>query len=309
MVTTGNKPVAVGMYIFAGGFTLGVRNHFIVPAHLEDGQFGVKTARHNFPSIHILSDKAKWPMDIIRHLDPGLLYGNPPCAPWSIARSGANNSPWEDDPRLECAETFMTTAMDLGVPIAVWESVAQAYTRGRSFVDEWTHKYLMAGYAVTHQLTDGIMHGMPQRRRRFLFWAHKVEIPFGDPEPSWVTVDQALASVEEPDWYQPVSALTHELWTKSLPGQSPFNLLTKGERDAYRGQGIPSYSKKRLRGDAPSNTVAGVAVHMHPHEARNLANNEVAALCGYPPDFEFQGTPSSILPQMARAVLPRLEIT
>jgi len=42
---------AVGAYIFAGGFTLGVRQHFNGLCHLEEGSYGVATMRKNQPDI------------------------------------------------------------------------------------------------------------------------------------------------------------------------------------------------------------------------------------------------------------------
>src|SRR5260370_23897113 len=77
---------ALGVYIFGGGFTVGVkRAGFRVLGHLEDGPFGVSTAKRNHPELsgHIHTDPASWPLDQFGMVD--FVYGNPPCAPWSQA--------------------------------------------------------------------------------------------------------------------------------------------------------------------------------------------------------------------------------
>jgi len=85
------KPKAVGAYIFAGLFTVGVCEHFDVLCHLEDGPFGVATARKNWPDMPIHTDPATWPTKELRREGVTLIYCNPPCAPWSKA---APSPPW-----------------------------------------------------------------------------------------------------------------------------------------------------------------------------------------------------------------------
>lgn len=68
--------------MFAGGFTLGVREYFDVLCHLEDGKFGVETAKKNL-KIPIHQDCRSWPLEDLGRVD--LVYCNPPCSPWSTA--------------------------------------------------------------------------------------------------------------------------------------------------------------------------------------------------------------------------------
>jgi len=65
------RPTAVGAYIFAGGFTLGVREYFDVLCHLEDGPYGIATVRHNLPELPIYIEEPSWPLkDLIeRNID------------------------------------------------------------------------------------------------------------------------------------------------------------------------------------------------------------------------------------------------
>ena len=81
------KPTAIGAYIFAGGFTLGVREHFEVRAHLEESKYGVATFTKNQPGIPVYFPPENWPISTLKrdHEPIHFVYGNPPCAAWSGA--------------------------------------------------------------------------------------------------------------------------------------------------------------------------------------------------------------------------------
>lgn len=72
---------AVGCFIFAGGFTVGVKAAgFDVLCHLEgDGGYGVPTVRLNFPDLPIYFGSDKWPLDALSDIDVDYVFGNPPC--------------------------------------------------------------------------------------------------------------------------------------------------------------------------------------------------------------------------------------
>ncbi len=75
---------AVGAYIFAGGFTLGIQKNFEVTTHLEDNPgYGWPTAKHNL-GVDVFKGPEEWQIAVDRGLlgsedDPlDLLYVNPP---------------------------------------------------------------------------------------------------------------------------------------------------------------------------------------------------------------------------------------
>src|SRR5437660_3050623 len=95
---------ALGINIYGGGFTLGVKNAgFKILAQWEECDAGSKTFdlnRRYFSGIPRPLRYADWPL-----ADTGkvhLIYANPPCAPWSSAntRSGMTASVRRADPRL-----------------------------------------------------------------------------------------------------------------------------------------------------------------------------------------------------------------
>jgi site-specific DNA-cytosine methylase len=98
---------AVGVYIFAGGFTIGMADQFRIRGHLEDGMFGVNTFKANFPRVPVWINPDRWPADRFKGID--VVYGNPPCAPWSpigsSMRHGQEN--WRSDPNVDCARRLI----------------------------------------------------------------------------------------------------------------------------------------------------------------------------------------------------------
>src|SRR6266566_8003425 len=135
-------PTALGVYIFAGGFIVGVKCvGFNVVTHLEDGPFGVSTTKRNHPELagHVHLDPASWPLDQLRGVD--FVYGNPPCAPWSQAgmswkhKRGLADSWWERDPRVSCVYQMFDVLEKVRPRVWAWESVARAAVAGRPLID------------------------------------------------------------------------------------------------------------------------------------------------------------------------------
>src|SRR5688572_17460201 len=97
-----SKPTALGAYVFAGGFTLGVKNHFDVQCVYEATPYGVATARRNQPEIPVHVGFENWELPDARSVD--FVYGNPPCAAWSPAGSKLQpgTRDWRKDDRVDC---------------------------------------------------------------------------------------------------------------------------------------------------------------------------------------------------------------
>jgi hypothetical protein len=100
-----SRPRALGIYIYGGGFYFGVRDHWNVVAHLEDGPIiNTKVFSHNVPEVP-LRFAPDWDLPSLKN-KVDVVYANPPCAIWSpIGRSmfhGAKS--YLTDPRIECWE-------------------------------------------------------------------------------------------------------------------------------------------------------------------------------------------------------------
>lgn len=321
---------ALGAYIFAGGFTLGMREHFDVVGHLEDGLFGVATSQHNL-GVEVHHDRLAWPVQ--RYAGVDVVYGNPPCAPWAAAANvprqrdrlaghGVTHR-WEIDARVDCVRHQFALLGQLRPHVWAWESVARAYSIGRPFIDTLVMQAHELGYVVTLLRVDGAWCGLPQRRRRFFFVAHDVELPFEHPN----QVPPTVGDVLRPELYGPphyigedhpitkakmtgtVSEFVHGMrpgqggiarfyeWAKAI--NRPVELTPTGKM-----KGRPNFLMGRLANDQVCGTIVSGTCLIHPDHDRFLTVKETQLLSSYPVSYEFIGRDA--YGQISRAVLPKV---
>jgi site-specific DNA-cytosine methylase len=299
------KPVAIGANIFAGGFTLGVSKHFKVLGHLEHDDYGAMTASRNLKlPVYVGTDQ--WP----EKARVNFLYSNPPCAIWSVA-SGRGGSLWRSDPRLQRIRDIFGLVDRYKPEVWCWESVCQAFTRGREFVEELADQAKRRGYSATYLLVDAAYLGTPQHRKRFFLVLHRVAIDWEKARPEFgktIPAGKALRGVKpNKELLTPINSTLESRWLKNTkPGhrlQFTYDRLVRKPKIGARGQklGRPSFLKRRLDPSGPSTTIIGNAL-FHPTQHRFLAVNECAALCGFPQSWQWPKTDGYNL--LARGVMP-----
>jgi DNA (cytosine-5)-methyltransferase 1 len=300
----------VGAYIFAGGFTVGVRDAgFRVLCHLEDGGFGTETARLNL-GVEVHDDPGSWPVGEIGPVD--LVYCNPPCSPWSTAGivrglSTEDQTDWRSHPQSHCVATAFSLLRSIGPRVWCFESVRQAYTRGGQMLDEMASEAMSIGYSVTDLFVEAKDFGVPQHRKRYFFVAHKVKIGW---RPSGQERDPTVAEF-----------LSRADRTDDRVGKMPGSVaaiasrLSRGENarscwDRLSSEGAgdlgtrPAFIYDRMASDRPSYTLFGSCNKLHPDEDRLLSVNEMSALCGYPRGYRFVGSTGSRYAQVGKGVCP-----
>lgn len=307
------KLTALGVHVFAGGFTCGVkRSGFGVLGHLEDAGYGVSTARLNWPDLDVRVGEENWRAgEFTGRVD--FLYSNPPCAIFSTTGIAVTRGPgaWREDPRLGCWHRAFGVFEVVRPKIFALESVCQAYTKGREVIDEFTGRAVDLGYSVRHVLTDAKWAGVPQSRRRFFFVAHLPGVPlrlaFNFDEPP--TVGEVLAGVGDPGFVdEHDTGANFKQWIRhTRPGgklRETFDRLKKSPEKNTRGHvvGRPGFNWLRL--SAHRQMGALVEIPAHPIKNRFLGIEEVKALCGYPESFKLTGRPKQWVSLLARAVLP-----
>jgi DNA (cytosine-5)-methyltransferase 1 len=168
--------------------------------------------------------------------------------------------------------------------------------------------FMNSGYSVKYALLNAANYGVPQLRERVFIvgWRDKTDEPKNfPPSPthieypnnsifplkSWMTIDEAIAGLGEPDG---VNDSAHTC--------SQYKLRFNG----YLGHRV-------VRGDRPSPTITargdergGVVVIHHPSNTRRMTARELACIQGFPRDFQFFGSRTSIYRQVANAVPPQL---
>lgn len=309
-----SRPTAVGCYIFQGGFTVGVAERFKVLAHLEDGDFGVNTFQHNFPRVPVHTVVGDWPLaELAGKVD--LLYGNPPCAPFSpvggtISKAAKARGGWRGDPRLKCWDNLVSAALVIRPKVFVGESVPRFYSAGWELAGAYARRFVDADYEVTFVLHDIKFMGAGQQRRRVFLVAHKVALQFPTPNKQPATLQQVLEGLEDPGPYSVPSDEIVEV-LPHLPYRGSLRTLFM---DSYghiplrnwKGMGLhrPRFTAHRVAFDRPTGTVFG-DVMVHPKEARYLGVKEYARLMGYPDGYWWDlERPGDAIGEMVKAVTP-----
>lgn len=308
------KPSAVGLHVFAGGFSVGVRAAgFEVAGHLESTPYGVSTAQANL-DVPVFWPEARWPLEALAG-EVDLLHANPPCAPFSMMGAthdaGPGSEAWRLDPRTGCWWDVLRVAAAVRPRAVLLESVAQAYGTGRPLVDEFTRLALGAGYHVTHLFVDARRHRLPQARRRFLlcFTAAAPLALAPLPEGPTPTVGEVLASVLEPGHYSAPSQFI-ELARRTRPGGALYRTYDEIHGDSPpkgptgKRAGRPSFQDKRLDPESRDGFVVAGDKLWHPSGERRLGVEELKALCGFPRDFKLTGPPGGHASLLARGLMP-----
>lgn len=310
------KPKAVGIHIFAGGFTYGMKQAgFNVLCHLEIGDYGVASAKANWPGLPIHVGEKQWPLEDLAKENVDVIYGNPPCAIFSsmgIVTTRGKDA-WRDDPRTDCWKSMVRAFLVIKPKVFALESVIQAYTTGKELVDELTKLAIGEGYSVQHVLLNGMWAGIPQARKRLFLVFHQPWLPleFRFDYQTPMTVGEALASVVDPGYISPtrkdlIAAMKRTpqggklvtVWEQMNPG------FHRRKNASGKIKGRPSFQDCRLAADRPMGAYVADKFY-HPTKHRRIGINEAKALCGYPSDFilvERQGP--ALGSMLARAVMP-----
>jgi site-specific DNA-cytosine methylase len=302
---------ALGGAIFAGLFTVGIkRAGYKVLGHLEFGDYGVATARKNFPDLEIRVGPHTWePERFTGKVD--FMYTNPPCAAWS--NLGRNKKRWDEQTdRLNCVTDLVQAGVIVKPKAWCWESVPGAWVKGRDFVLDQARVWNQHGYHVTVLLQNNMYLGCPQFRKRMFLIAHKHPIiwePLHEPQ----TVGQILKrlpkrGLPKPPFTPPaLSPRFAELWKRS-EGHGRFRRayeqMSAEEAKQFPGI-IPFAVVQRLSLDKPPPVMLQSAMRLHPTEPREFNYHEWLAFTGLPHDWQTAANSHNAFSlELSRAVMP-----
>lgn len=325
---------ALGIHVFAGGFTRGVQDVFDVKRQLEIHDLGAETATKRLGVEVVRCDSPEdWPApgnDVV------LAYGNPRCTGFSCITAGHDtdlHGPWAKQTRD--IHDFCEYVIKHDIPFAVWESVTQAYSTGRELLDYLRDElFVPHGYRICHVLIGGQAFGNSQRRQRYFFVAHKKDYKFNVAAPElpdyitpiydvispWedeeVNVRKLASAYAEYDDNSVIELNPSELaclpyldfgWCVNILGKFKPELLPEHFADIwkYRRSEMPfsMHCVRRLGYWAVCPTMhSGCGRFIHPIKHRPLTVKEISALMGW--DF----TPLGPKPhfQIAKGVIPAI---
>ena len=165
---------------FAGGFTLGATQAGLTLVGKRElpGGFGVASCEAN---RRLLGDQWESQVSTWEEWEPveaEVVIGNPPCSGFSLMSSRSFRGP--DSKINSCMWAFAAYVARVQPQVAIFESVQQAYTGGRTLMQDLrTHVEQLTGdrWDLYHVLHNAICVGGCAVRRRYFFVISRV--PFG----------------------------------------------------------------------------------------------------------------------------------
>ncbi|WP_312921122.1 DNA cytosine methyltransferase [Stutzerimonas nitrititolerans] len=333
---------ALSFFTGAGGLDLGVREAGFNPTlSIEADQFARLTLAANWPDhtlaepgdVHALSLGQIEEQSGLKRGDVGLLFGGPPCQPFSKAALWhAGKVPRLKDPRAKTL-TAMLDAVAHFLPDAVLIENVSGLATGRGSGASYINRVFAAinrahgtKYRPTMFVLNALDYGVPQARERLFIVAARSGQRITPPGPSYFDPD--LAGDEHPRWRTCWDAIGHlavaseELkclqprgkWAELLPSiPEGHNYLWHTDR----GGGHPIFGWRRrywsfllkLAKNKPSWTVAaspGPATGPFHWENRRLSVAELAALQTFPADYHWPVAYRLAQGQIGNAVPPAL---
>lgn len=317
---------AIGVHVFAGGFTRGFQRVMEVPLQLESHGFGVETAQQLTEVINDEPDA--WPRDT----GCKVCFGNPRCTGFSTITSGYDGTchgPWAK--QTQDIHDLCEYAIKANMDVVCWESVQQAYSVGRPLLDYLSQEvFAPRHYRIAHIMLSAASCGGFQHRKRYFFIAYRdcykfnIEPP-GIPEhpPTvfdaiWHHKDRECRPFKlkntdyDPDCYLDLTPGEWETvprlpngWNLNMMGRLAFKLLNPKQQITYkwRNSNMPfsMHGIFRLQWLVPFPTIHSSAGRwIHPWHHRPVTIRELCSAMGW----DFFPVGKNPVAQIAKGVVP-----
>lgn len=231
-------------------------------------------------------------------ITPDLIAGGPPCQGFSTLGDKLSG-----DPRNQLFEAFARIVEDIGPRFVLMENVKSLTTmyEGR-FKDHIIQTFERLGYRMHCEVLDAADYGVPQFRKRVIFFGTKHNAPFKFPEAThgpnrthpYVTTWEAIKDLA----IRGVEAPNHNVLRHSEKVVERYALIPEGGRLPPPDK-LPKQLRrrnfgntyKRLQRDKPSLTMVpgNNAFPIHPTLNRSLTPREAARLQSFPDEVLFAG--------------------
>lgn len=307
------RPLALDLFAGAGGATIALERLGYRTVSFDNWAPAVATHQANGLECHqadIIAGEVNW-AGFRGTVE--LLWGSPPCQPFSTATT--NGGEWD---HRDGFPAFLDALATIRPPVAAIENVpGMAAKRNAYYLDSVLSAIADLGYEVDWRLLDATDFGVPQRRQRVVIFAMLGEEPVW-PDPTHhapVTVGEAIGD-----------------GTGNPPGARVVYMTNPIASSSYKGSLLYNGRGRPLDLDAPSLTInASGGNHVHwfdtanTHRAywehlrsggapyvgdvpgtRRLTPEQMAVLQGFPADFMFTGPPSVQVKQIGNAAPPAL---
>jgi len=285
------KPTVVSLFSGAGGMDLGFRKAgFEIIWAIDNSQDAVETYRKNLGAHIVYANIENYSLDEIPISD--LVIGGFPCQGFSIA----NMKRSVDDSRNTLYKYFVKVVEIQKPKFFIAENVKGILSIGQGRVfEKIISDFTRCGYNCQYSILNSADYGVPQIRERVIIIGQRNDVNYTikfPPAPthlsSHISIGEALADF--PDPVQPNNLKNHQY--------SKFKLKFNG----FIGNRIIDPHLPSPTITARGDDRGGVVVLHHPSNQRRLTCRETAFIQGFPIDFEFIGSMTSVYRQIANAV-------
>lgn len=326
------KHSALGIHVFAGGFTLGVKEVMGVTDHLEVHNLGFDTAQKIVGAEVHRSPFEGWPSPA-KFSHCSTAFGNPRCTAFSSVTGGCDRTShgWTGKQTRDAVELCKYAAGHFD--FIIWESVQQAYSTGRPLLD-WMYEELFRprGYRLAHVFVNAASFGNVQNRRRYFFVAYADKYKFNVQPPPipahkqvlWDAIGEFVDYETVPqDGYRgsltpdtsmhmfPIELETAPRmptdWCLNAMGRWACHLLPPVLQSKWRHRisemPFSLHCMRRISMHKHSPTIfSGSRRFLHPWYDRGMTVREFAAIMGWPRDVFPIG--HDAVPQLAKGIVP-----
>ena len=338
-----SKPKAIGVHVFAGGFTMGVREIFDVPGQLEIFDLGQETVQSMDMEVCQRKTWQGWSDSPHLYKDAQLVFGNPRCTGFSCMTAGYDEtSHGAFAKQTKDIHDLCEFAIHNNIPLVCWESVQQAWSVGRELLTYLGEKLFWPNrYRIAHLFVNAATFGNAQHRKRYFFMAYKDDKNFNIMPPDIVerhtTVGDILATVKHEREPYPCKYRKCDTWDADaykhwdehsaklipyLPKGYDVNMFARVHEDQLEGISDKLYEMWMLRmSDMPFSmhsivrlndesycpVIAGTASRfIHPTLDRPCTIRELSALMGWPLDTTPIG--ENPIGQLGKGIVPDVGI-
>lgn len=291
----------VSLFSGAGGLDYGfiMAGHNILWANdlYEDA---VETYRKNIGNHIICKDISLINTNDIPNCD--IVIGGFPCQGFSVA----NTKRHIKDTRNTLYKQLIRVIQAKRPTFFLAENVKGILSLGKGeVIKAIISDFQSIGYKVKYKLLNAADYGVPQTRMRVIIVGVREDIDFDYqyPEPTnsqygslitaqWVSVGEIMDEIPDPD----------------LPNELPNHQYSKYKLgfNGYIGHRPLDPSKPAPTVTGRGDDKGGVVILPHPNGLRRMSGRELAAVQGFPLNYEFCGSLSSVYRQIGNAVPPLL---
>jgi DNA (cytosine-5)-methyltransferase 1 len=298
------KLTVFALFSGAGGLHLGLENAgFKIIGASDIEPMAAKTHKLNRPKIPFLLEDARklsgaTLIATAGNVTPDLIAGGPPCQGFSTLGDKLSG-----DPRNQLFAAFARIVEEVGPRFVLMENVKSLTTMyGGRYKDFILQTFERLGYRMHCKVLDAADYGVPQFRKRVIFFGTKHTAPFTFPESTHGPTGKApYATTWEAIWDLALDNLiapNHTLLQHSEKVVARYALIPEGGRlppphelpEAIRRNNFGN-TYKRLHRNKPSLTMVpgNNAFPIHPTLNRSLTPREAARLQSFSDDVLFAG--------------------